>query len=296
MRRRSGFTLIELLVVIAIIAILIGLLLPAVQKVRAAAARMSCTNNLKQMGLALHNYHDVNERFPSAYTAVGYTSGRGWGVEILPYLEQEALFRQVSAAPAIWGSMQAVSAVASGTQTPVKVYRCPSDPAQDLNAQMGNFAASNYRATCGSVFVLNYTPSQDYGGVMFQNSRVRITDVTNGDGTTQTLLVGEGKIEPARRLVTGNAISSGLWAGMSGSYNVSGLGGFVWVDNVMWFTGDASFTPASFVDAGFNSNHSGTVNFVFADGSVRGLSTSVSPTTRSLLGTRNDGKVIGNDW
>src|SRR5206468_57079 len=126
-RAAKGFTLVELLVVIAIIAILIGLLLPAVQKVREAAARVGCKNNLKQMGLALHGYHLTFGRFPAAYEAALLNSGPGWGTFILPHLEQEALGRQVPKSSPFWGSSRSVSTAADGGQSPIKVFRCPSD-------------------------------------------------------------------------------------------------------------------------------------------------------------------------
>ncbi len=294
MRRRPnrrGFTLIELLVVIAIIAVLIGLLLPAVQKVRSAAARLQCQNNLKQMGLALHAYHDANHQFPAAYTATGFNSGPGWGLAVLPYLEQQNVAVQVATAPPAWNTTQAFSSATNGTQVTLKVFRCPSDPKTDpTNREMGGFAVSNYRATCGSVTRPEYTPGGDYGGVMYQNSKTTLTGVS--DGTSNTLLVGEGKYEAARRLVTGNAVSSGLWAGMSGAHNVPGVGGFVWVDNVMWFTGVNSFATPPFVDGVFNSNHATQVNYLFADGSVHALSTQIDPVVRTALGTRVGGEVV----
>src|SRR5215471_14877212 len=125
--RRPGFTLIELLVVIAIIAILIGLLLPAVQKVRDAAARMKCSNNLKQIGLGLHNYESTNRYFPPAYSVLAPTpSSTSWGVYLLPYIEQDNLYKQYNLTGAIGSA--ANQAVVS---TPLKIFQCPAAPNSD---------------------------------------------------------------------------------------------------------------------------------------------------------------------
>jgi prepilin-type N-terminal cleavage/methylation domain-containing protein/prepilin-type processing-associated H-X9-DG protein len=285
----KGFTLVEVLVSIAIIAVLIGLLLAAVQRVREAANRTQCQNNLKQLGLALHSYHGTYRRFPPAYESVDVTSGPGWGTFILPYLEQEALGRQVPKGSPFWGGWRAVSTAVDGGQTALSIFRCPSDAGPVLNADQGNFAVSNYRATCGTTGFF-YTAHADPGGVMYQNSRVRIMDVI--DGTSNTTMVGEGKYGVPRLVSTGNALSSGLWCGMSGNYSVAGLGPYVWIDNVMWSTGGDPSWARDYVDEAFNSNHTDSVHFLFADGSVRGLSAQIDPTLRAQLGVRNDGRPL----
>jgi prepilin-type N-terminal cleavage/methylation domain-containing protein/prepilin-type processing-associated H-X9-DG protein len=159
---RRGFTLIELLVVIAIIAILVGLLLPAVQKVREAAARTKCANNMKQIGLALHNYHDANQFFPSGYID-GQTNpnntpdldmgpGWGWAAYILPYVEQSAIYYNINfTQPILSGSNAAV------VQTPISLYQCPSDSMQvpcvlydsTFSNPIGTVAHANYVGTSG---------------------------------------------------------------------------------------------------------------------------------------------------
>jgi prepilin-type N-terminal cleavage/methylation domain-containing protein/prepilin-type processing-associated H-X9-DG protein len=287
----KGFTLVEVIVSIAIIAVLIGLLLPAVQKVREAANRIQCQNNLKQLGLGLHNYHGAFECFPPAYEAVGFNSGPGWGTFILPYIEQEALGQQVPKGAPFWGRSQAVSTALDGGQTTLKIFRCPSDTGPGNNADQGNFAVSNYRATAGTLLTVTYPAGADLGGVMYQNSRVRITDVS--DGTSNTTVLGEGRYGVPRHVSTGNALSSALWCGMSGTYLVSGVGNYVWIDNVMWPTGGNPSWARDYVDEAFNSNHPDSVQFLFADGSVRGFSSQIDPTLRAQMGVRNDGLPLG---
>jgi prepilin-type processing-associated H-X9-DG protein len=279
------------LVVIAIIAVLIGLLLPAVQRVREAANRLQCQSNLHQIGLALHSYHGTYGRFPPAYEAVGLNSGPGWGTFLLPYLEQEALGRLVPKGAPLWGGSRAVSTAADGGQTPLSPFRCPSDAGPVLNADQGNFAVSNYRATCGTTPTSLYTADADLGGVMYQRSRIRIADVT--DGTSNTTAVGEGRYGVPRRDSAGCGLSSALWCGMTGMYPMPGIGTYIWVDNVMWPTGGNPAWARDHVDEAFNSNHTDAVQFLFADGSVRGFSGQMDPTLRAQMGVRNDGLPLG---
>src|SRR4051812_40310558 len=189
--RRGGFTLIELLVVIAIIAILIGLLLPAVQKVREAAARLQCQNNLKQIGLGLHNYHGRLEAFPPGYrmnvAADGTEQGPGWGwaTHLLADMEQDNLLRQIN----LGVNITAASHAAPRAQS-LKLFRCPADPAPATFKTVTvvyDLAFGNYVACFG-----NNEIEDDPGagnGVFFRNSKTRFADVA--DGTSNTLAVGE---------------------------------------------------------------------------------------------------------
>ncbi len=308
---RVGFTLIELLVVIAIIAILIGLLLPAVQKVREAAARMSCQNNLKQIGVALHNYHDSYSVLPPSFNATGpysdgatdTTPGWGWATYILPSIEQGNLYQQLN--------LKQPAQSSSLIQTVVKVYLCPSDitPSAPFAVPdaFGNpvvqAAPSSYAACVGGDE--SDTEGASGLGVFYRNSRTRLTDIT--DGTSNTIMVGERS--------WGNA--NGVWAGainngvcLRGKQNPcpgSGAGSYpasVLVQAHSHLNNATTDTDGGLDD--FSSRHTGGSNFVFADGSVRFLR-SVSGdlagggyTPESVIfqamGTRANGEVVPSDY
>jgi prepilin-type processing-associated H-X9-DG protein/prepilin-type N-terminal cleavage/methylation domain-containing protein len=288
-RRDIGFTLIELLVVIAIIGVLIGLLVPAVQKIREAAARTQCVNNLKQIGLALQNYHDTAHSFPpgyiSNYDSAGNDTGPGWGWAslILPQIEQQSL------SAVIRFDQPIEAAVNSGVRImAIKSYLCPSDAASPTWTARRYDAAGNPVATICEVAWANYIgvfgvtePGVDGEGVFFRNSKVRIADIT--DGTSQTIIVGERAYSLAPATWVGAVTNAEVFP-----YNSSNM--------VLGHTGESS-GPAVPVDINnFSSRHSGGVNFVFADGHVQFLTSSVSQAVYQALSTRAGGESVGGEF
>jgi len=312
-RRRSGFTLIELLVVIAIIAILIGLLVPAVQKVREAAARSQCQNNLKQIGLALHNYHGVFKKFPPGWVGTGAAPNLsyGWPTFTLPYLEQNNLYKSIGPDTTPLGTVFKTNL--ASLQLPVSTFICPSDSSGtqgDLNdnrpftkavpGQTVYIAKSNYPGNAG-----DYTGNLGCGtGIFYQDSKTRITDIT--DGTSNTLLVGErdsGDILNGTVRGRYSALIAGMStaAGENGNAGTNALVGWTYFQPMTGVNGTLK-TPASC----FGSTHTGGMNMLLCDGSVRFISLDVpwgdvstantAPQLFNILGGARDGRVLSGDF
>jgi len=331
--RRSAFTLIELLVVIAIIAVLIGLLLPAVQKVREAASRARCQNNLKQIGIAMHAFHDGNNRLPPGAandmppfgTATGSQWGSSWMVYILPYVEQANLYN-------LW-QFNNQSGYTNGNNgalvnnLKIPVYRCTSSPVNEMANGWNGWTKQNtsYTGIAGSATSPGATGNYQQGccngggsyasdsGCLFSGSQVKLTEIT--DGTSNTWLVGEQSdhLRDANRLpVTGGyssgvGNSSGIYGWTMGAAIGQNQAASAWGDgrhfnctavryqiNQAGFSNSAGSGTNNDVGANFplNSGHSGGVNMLLADGSVRFFSDSLDLTTINALCTRRGGEVV----
>ncbi|WP_339743679.1 DUF1559 domain-containing protein [uncultured Rubinisphaera sp.] len=317
---RNAFTLIELLVVIAIIAILVALLLPAVQQAREAARRSQCKNNLKQMGLALHNYHDIHNTLPPAVMRPSYSvsagffgkPGWGWGTMLLPFIEQSALYDSMNINVNV---MEDTPAMLQYTQTAIPIYLCPSSPAPLINTKHKKNAwsaedcpaTSNYKGVFGSRnegerTTSGLAPSCPtnccwlYGhcmrgetGLFGANSVVRFRDIT--DGLSNTFAIGECTYGD---IGDGVDRAASVWAGMSNQSTANTTTNDRPVRVLMHSLANttARRINGTFRNA-FSSHHDGGAQFLLADGSVRFISEVVDGGTSELLADRADGNVIG---
>ena len=290
-KSRRGFTLIELLVVIAIIAILVALLLPAVQQAREAARRSQCKNNLKQIGLAMHNYHDVHNTLPPGIIGVDRTNGPhningsnsfGWGTMILPMLDQVNLYKELNTKLPLLDSANSLP-----IQKVLSVYRCPSDTAADtwdLNDTSAAFlvtlASSNYPGHFGTLELdaCAMTPNQQClgDGFLFHNSSVRFRDIT--DGLSSTFLAGERR------------------SGDPGDFNTTWVGAPPnGEDALARVLGAADHTPNhpdNHLDD-FSSQHTGGCHMLAGDGAVHFVSENIDDGIWKGLGTRRGDELIG---
>ncbi len=324
--RKSGFTLIELLVVIAIIAILIGLLLPAVQKVREAAARAKCQNNLKQMALAFHNYENSNNNFPPVCTisTSAVSSSYSSFALILPYIEQGNLQSLIN-------FNQPWSAQTAAAQYKVPVFACPSEVNYTFNSAGSPPSwPINYAVNCGTWFIFNPTTGASGDGAFAVDNSMTFSGIS--DGTSNTLMLAEVKAYQPDLINAGAPAATNYppptsptaLAGFGGSFKPN-FGHTEWLNGIILQTGfTTTFTPntlcpyvvngqtydvdftscilgqnltlPTYVSFEARSYHTQLVNVALMDGSVRPVSNAISLSTWQALGTRAGGEVLGSDF
>jgi prepilin-type N-terminal cleavage/methylation domain-containing protein/prepilin-type processing-associated H-X9-DG protein len=311
--RRRGFTLIELLVVIAIIAILIGLLLPAVQKVREAANRLKCANNLKQLGLAMHNYHDANRGFPPAfvnkgpYGMTGFGFTHGWAPFILPFIEQQQL-----AALYRWDFPLYAVENQPVVSRHLKIFQCPATPEQDRYITFGPFQHFGTKGACGDyagtlgvdagLAQLGRADSVgDYRGALTHTPTPALTASLNPtptcfadltDGTSNTVLLAEDAGRPRRWLARQSGPDQVLDGGAWNHFK----GGIILQGKTAAGTAELGTCSMNCTNHGeVYSFHTGGAQTVFADGSVHFLRETMSIRVLARLITRAGGEVGSDD-
>ena len=307
---KGGFTLIELLVVIAIIGILVALMLPAIQAAREAARRTECSSNLKQLGVAMHNYHDTYGRLPPGFMAVDHTGqvkgGWAWGVFLMPFIEQSPLQDQLSVTDYTLSQVVSDPALLPMLQTELSVFKCPSSPMEPLREFQGPgsemVATANY--TCCRGFY-RYRGSvhlqKRNNGVFYGQSSTRFAGVI--DGTSNTIAIGERTVLPVHM---SNPARWPSWCGPGGL----GIGATVSSCVSIRLNHPTNMHA-------FSSHHPGGANFCFVDGSIHFISDSIHSSsaglsdgdsgnnadfmqaaaqgllgTYQLLGARDDGQVV----
>jgi prepilin-type N-terminal cleavage/methylation domain-containing protein len=294
--RRSparGFTLIELLVVIAIIAILIGLLIPAVQKVREAAARASCENNLKQLGLAMHTYHDAAGAFPYLRSGGGQNR-HTWALLVLPYIEQGNIYTTFQTAIAGvnqtdgFNNFSSTNATVVATlQSQVPTFLCPSrrgppslspldttPPASTMMGMPSDYAACSGDTSTAPTTGVFYMVNSNHTGAI-----TKILDITNG--TSNTFLLGEKHIQVGH--LNTDAATDGIIYSGAEPQTYHRRAGTSW---------PLAISPAVTANTQFGSWHTGVCQFVFADGSVHALPNSTPGSTLGLLANKNNTQPI----
>ena len=308
--RFAGFTLIELLVVIAIIAILVALLLPAVQQAREAARRTQCKNNLKQFGLALHNYHDTYQMFPPGGTQSLPNWGTSWFASILPYADQLPLYNKMQFNT--WPGWVDNTAVLTGVKPPYMT--CPSTPLPQMRfrGETGaqGFVISTYVGICGAEGRDSVTGNRGVfssAGVIFPNSSIGIKDII--DGTTNVFMVGEQSDYGANNSEIRSSWDWGSWMGCANcnGFAPSNFAGYtdIWISTMT--TIHSSWPPGSKPVAGshpylgregggnfpIQSAHDGGSHILMCDGAVRFLSNTTEFTLVKNLSDRRDRAPVG---